>query len=108
MLLPIQQKARVGKLYSVVQIQCATKFYKESVIGIEPGSFVYLVFDCFNSTDYFSPAVKMQQRLYDPQSLKYFLSGPSQKESANLDLRFLFSIINGWVSLVSHLVFLGF
>lgn len=54
MLLPIQQKrywlsilrstARVGKLYSVDQTQCAANIYKESgVIGIEPCSFIYIL-----------------------------------------------------------------
>lgn len=76
-------------MYSVVQIQCATNFYKEHGIGIEPGFIcLHIVFGCFNFTDYFSSAVKMQQRLYDPQRLKYVLSSPSQKEVANLDLRF--------------------
>ena len=42
--------AGVGKLYSAVQIQHATNFSRGSVIGIEPGPFIYTLSDCLKST----------------------------------------------------------
>ena len=63
--------AGVGKLHCAVQIQHATNFSKESVIGIEPGPFIYTLSDCFKSTDSFHLLSKCN-RQYDPQSLKIF------------------------------------
>lgn len=73
--------AEVNRLQPNNQSSPPFSFVNEALLEYSPGALVYIF--SLSTSRYNSRAEEWPQRLHDPQSLKYLLSGPSQKKFAN-------------------------